>query len=179
MATVWCVDFAPSAVDNPWAPSVGSSSAGGDVQRCLLDTGIDTVIRHSRWPRQAVGRSLVGTAVGLGAFTRSSLSDRVTPLIVLGRFVGPFRKPFSLSGGVWAARSRSGEDPVLLPDLPRAGRTGYSPLDTRRPNPPCQSPPLCCPTVLGVRGGDRVPRTALSLAHLFYTFVLPFRNTHL
>ena len=100
-------------------PRQAATSSGACWTQGLTQS-LGTAGGHDR----RMGRSLVGTAAGLGAFTRSSLSDRVTPLIVLGRFVGPFRKPFSLSGGVWAARSRSGEDPVLLPDLPRAGRTG-------------------------------------------------------
>ena len=116
----WCVDFAPSAVDFPWAPSVGGSSAGGDIQRCLSDTGIDPVIRRpNRWPRQKrLCCFLMGTTAGWGADRTEFSSGRVTPLIVFRRSlvvvlipIGPFRKPFSLLGGVRAARSRSGEDP--------------------------------------------------------------------
>ena len=159
----WCVDFAPSAVDFPWAPSVGGSSAGGDIQRCLSDTGIDPVIRRpNRWPRQKrLCCFLMGTTAGWGVDRTGFSSGRVTPLIMsddcltkcLLRLVRS-GNPSRCQGGCGPPGVAAERTLMLLPDLPRAGRTGYSPLDTRRPNPPLPEPPLLPCSVGGVRGGS-------------------------
>ena len=115
---------------------------------------------HRRPRQKRLGCFLMGTTAGLGV-SRTGFSHmschaphRVRRLLdAVPSPIGPFRKPSSLSWGVGAARSRSGEDPVLSPDLTQSRSHRILSPGHQAAQPPLARAPLITLQCWGCAGG--------------------------